>query len=77
MEKTSCIAQSVSLKASRMDDIADYIAQDNPGRAVTFIQDIRMKFRDIQRDPLIYQQAGADDPGGGLRSTQRMGFALD
>ena len=38
-----------------LDDIADYIAQDNPGRAVTFIQDIRMKFRDIQRDPLIYQ----------------------
>lgn len=38
-----------------LDDIADYIAQDNPNRAVTFIQDIRMKFRDIQRDPLIYQ----------------------
>ena len=38
-----------------LDDIADYIAQDNPGRAVTFIQDIRRKFRDIQRNPLIYQ----------------------
>ncbi|CAH1385420.1 type II toxin-antitoxin system RelE/ParE family toxin [Candidatus Nitrotoga sp. M5] len=38
-----------------LDDIADYIAQDNPSCAVTFIQDIRIKFRDIQRTPLIYQ----------------------
>ena len=38
-----------------LDDIADFIAQDNPGRAVTFIQDIRKKFRDIQNNPLIYQ----------------------
>jgi len=38
-----------------LDDIADYIAQDNPARAVTFIQDIRTKFRDIQINPLIYQ----------------------
>ncbi len=38
-----------------LDDIADYIAQDNPIRAVTFIQDIRTKFFDIQRSPQIYQ----------------------
>jgi plasmid stabilization system protein ParE len=38
-----------------LDDIADFIAQDNPLRAVTFIKDIRAKFDDIQRDPLIYQ----------------------
>ena len=38
-----------------LDNIADYIAQDNPHRAVTFIQDIRAKFLDIQRSPLIYQ----------------------
>ena len=38
-----------------LDNIADYIAQDNPHRAVTFIQDIRAKFFDIQRNPLIYQ----------------------
>ena len=38
-----------------LDDIASYIAQDNPRRAVTFIQDIRAKFEDIQRGPLIYQ----------------------
>ena len=38
-----------------LEDIAAYIAQDNPRRAVTFIQDIRAKFRDIQRSPLLYQ----------------------
>jgi plasmid stabilization system protein ParE len=38
-----------------LDGVADYIAQDNPIRAVTFIQDIRTKFFDIQRNPLIYQ----------------------
>ena len=38
-----------------LDDIAIYIAQANPRRAVTFIQDIRAKFRDIQRNPLLYQ----------------------
>lgn len=38
-----------------LDDIADFIAQDNPSRAVTFIQNIRTKFLDIRRDPLIYQ----------------------
>jgi len=38
-----------------LDSIADYIAQDNPHRAVTFIQDIRAKFHDIQHHPLIYQ----------------------
>lgn len=40
---------------SDLDNIADYIAQDNPHRAVTFIQDIRTKFFDIRRNPLIYQ----------------------
>ena len=38
-----------------LDDIASYIAQDNPRRAVTFIQDIRAKFLDVQRNPLLYQ----------------------
>lgn len=38
-----------------LDDIADYIAQDNPGRAITFIREIRTKFYDNRRDPLIYQ----------------------
>ena len=40
---------------SDLDDIAGYIAQDNPHRAVTFIQDIRAKFLDVQRNPLLYQ----------------------
>ena len=40
---------------SDLDEIAAYIAQDNPRRAVTFIQEIRVKFRDIQRSPTLYQ----------------------
>jgi len=38
-----------------LDDIASYIAQDNPRRAVTFIRDIRAKCLDVQRNPLLYQ----------------------
>jgi toxin ParE1/3/4 len=35
--------------------IADYIAQDNPERAVTFIQEIRREFARIGRTPLLYR----------------------
>lgn len=38
-----------------LDDIAAYIAQDNPQRAVVFIQEMRAKFQAIQRDPQLYQ----------------------
>ena len=38
-----------------LDEIATFIADDNPGRAVTFIQDIRTKFRVIRRTPLLHQ----------------------
>ena len=40
---------------SDLDDIAGYIAQDNPRRAVTFIQEIRVKLQEIGRNPLLYQ----------------------
>lgn len=40
---------------SDLDDIADSIAKDNPRRAVTFLLDIRAKFRDIRQNPLLYQ----------------------
>ena len=38
-----------------LDEIAAFIAQDNPRRAVSFIQEIRANFNDIQRNPLLYQ----------------------
>jgi plasmid stabilization system protein ParE len=47
--------QQVNTHQGDLDDIADFIAQDNPLRAVTFIKDIRTKFYDIQRDKLVYQ----------------------
>jgi plasmid stabilization system protein ParE len=38
-----------------LDEVADFIAEDNPLRAVTFIKEIRSKFNEIQRNPLAYQ----------------------
>ncbi len=38
-----------------LDEIADWIAQDNPRRAVSFIQEIREEFRRIGDGPLLYQ----------------------
>jgi plasmid stabilization system protein ParE len=40
---------------SDLDVIAEYIALDNPARAVSFIREIRAKFRQIGQHPLIYQ----------------------
>ena len=38
-----------------LQHIADYIAQDNPRRAVSFVQEIRAKFQEIRHNPLLYQ----------------------
>jgi toxin ParE1/3/4 len=38
-----------------LEVIADYIAQDNPDRTVTFIREIRSEFRCIARNPLLYR----------------------
>lgn len=35
--------------------IADYIAQDNPRRAVEFIREIREEIRRIGKNPLLYR----------------------
>jgi plasmid stabilization system protein ParE len=40
---------------SDLENIADFIAQDNPRRAVTFIRDLRDRFREIGRGQLHYQ----------------------
>lgn len=37
-----------------LGEIADWIAQDNPQRAVTFIQEIRNKLGKIGQTPLLY-----------------------
>jgi plasmid stabilization system protein ParE len=38
-----------------LDTIADYIAQDNPTRAVTFLREIRAQILAIGQNPLLYQ----------------------
>ena len=38
-----------------MEAIGDFIALDNPGRAVSFIQEIRQRFRVIADNPWIFR----------------------
>ena len=38
-----------------LEAIADYIAQDNPMRAVSFIREIREELRLVGQNPLLYQ----------------------
>ena len=38
-----------------LEAIADYIAQDNPARAVSFIREIRAKVRAVGRRPRLYR----------------------
>ena len=38
-----------------LDTIADFIAQDNPVRAVSFIREIRQKLASLQHTPYLYQ----------------------
>jgi toxin ParE1/3/4 len=46
-----------------LEEIGDYIAQDNPHRAVTFIDEIRSRFEAISRMPLAYAERPEIDPG--------------
>lgn len=59
---------------SDLDDIAGYIAQDNPHRAVTFIQEIRARFRKISKNPLIYRIRA--DIGDGARLATVGNYAI-
>lgn len=38
-----------------LEAIADYIAQDNPTRAASFIREIAAQIRAVVRNPLLYQ----------------------
>jgi plasmid stabilization system protein ParE len=38
-----------------LEAIADYIAQDNPMGAVSFIREIRVELRLVGQNPLLYQ----------------------
>ena len=40
---------------SDLEAIADYIAQDNPMRAISFIREIREELRLVSRYPLLYR----------------------
>jgi toxin ParE1/3/4 len=38
-----------------LDAIADYIAQDNPTRALSFIREIRDQIRSVGQNPLLHR----------------------
>lgn len=38
-----------------LEEIGDYIAQDNPARALTFIREIRAQCQKIGKSPLAYR----------------------
>lgn len=38
-----------------LDEIADYIAQGNPVRAMSFLREIRAKIRAVGQEPLLYR----------------------
>ena len=38
-----------------LDAIADYIAQDNPSRAISFLAEIRAKLRAVATHPRLYR----------------------
>ena len=44
-----------SLADTDLEEIGDYIAQDNPARALTFIQEIRAQCQKIGKSPLAYR----------------------
>ncbi|MHB1857408.1 MAG: type II toxin-antitoxin system RelE/ParE family toxin [Acidobacteriaceae bacterium] len=44
-----------SFVESDLDAIAEYIAQDNPTRAVSFLAEIRAKLRAVATHPLLYR----------------------
>jgi len=43
------------LAETDLEDIGDYIAQDNPARALIFIQEIRAQCQKIGKSPLAYR----------------------
>lgn len=43
------------LAETDLENIGDYIAQDNPARALTFIQDIRAQCQKVGKSPLAYR----------------------
>ena len=38
-----------------LDAIADYIAQDNPTRVVSFLREIGAQIQTVEQNPLLYQ----------------------
>lgn len=53
------------LAESDLEEIADYIALDNPLRALSFVKELRAQCRSIQENPLAF--ASREELAPGLR----------
>lgn len=57
-----------------IESIGDYIARDDPVRAVAFVREIRAQCERIARNPLGYRQR--DELGDGIRSCAHGNYVL-
>ena len=54
------------LAAKDLENIGDYIAQENPHRAMTFVRELRAQCRKMTQSPLAYRSR--PELGKGIRS---------
>jgi toxin ParE1/3/4 len=54
-----------------LDTIADYIAQDNPTRAVSFLHEIRAQILAVGQNPLLYRLRPEIDDGTRMATVGR------
>lgn len=57
-----------------LEEIGDYIATDNPARAVTFIREIRSQCERIARVPLSYR--ARPELGAGIRTCPHKRYVI-
>ena len=62
------------LAASDIEEIGDYIAQDNPSRAVRFMAELRMQCRKIAAAPQAYRLR--PELGDGIRSCAHGNYVI-
>jgi toxin ParE1/3/4 len=48
------------LAAQDLEDIADYIAQDNPVRALSFVAELQAQCQTIARQPMLYRLSSSN-----------------
>ena len=66
------IVEILDAAESDLEDIADYIAQDNPVRALSFVRELRVKCGDLVDFPRAYPLVEQFESQGVRRRTHRI-----